>query len=127
MDKKAKQLGMNPSTASGRLVKDLLFSFVKDRPCYRCGNPLTRDTFSIEHVVPWLDSDDPVKNYFDLANIDFSHSSCNYAEARRPHKKYESKEEKQTAANAQQREAWNRLTKEQQQERRRQKYLRFGK
>lgn len=77
--KKQSQLGMNPSTASHRLVKDVLFKFVQlHHPnCYKCGKPLTRDTFSIEHKTPWLDSDDPVGLYFDLDNIDFSHLACN--------------------------------------------------
>lgn len=93
MDKKATQLGLNPSTASGRLVKDLLFSFVKDTPCYRCGGQLTRESFSIDHKIPWLDSEDPSELFFDLNNISYSHHSCNVAAGRRPHKKYATKEE----------------------------------
>lgn len=82
--KKQSQLGMNPSTASGRLVKDLLFSFVVKfgNRCFHCGGDLTRETFSIEHKKPWLDSEDPVRLYFDLENIAFSHQSCNRAAAR---------------------------------------------
>lgn len=83
--KKAQQLGMNPSTASGRLVKDLLFKFIIDagNKCHRCGGELTRETFSIEHIENWLDSDDPIKLYFDLSNIAFSHKSCNFSAARK--------------------------------------------
>lgn len=79
---------MNPGTASHRLVKDILFAFIKkdEINCFQCGEKLTRDTFSIEHKVPWLDSDDPVGNYFDLNNISFSHKSCNYAAGRKPNK-----------------------------------------
>ena len=82
--KKQSQLGMNPSTASHRLGKDLLFKFVQiHHPnCYRCGEPMTRETFSIEHKTPWLDSDDPVGLYFDLDNIDFSHLQCNVGDRR---------------------------------------------
>ena len=78
--KKQNQLGMNPSTASHRLVKDILFQFIKEAniPCYRCGLDLTRESFSIEHKEPWLDSEDPRKMFFDLNNISFSHKSCNY-------------------------------------------------
>lgn len=82
MDKKAQQLGMNPGTARHRLIRDLLFSYVKDVPCFHCGKPLTRDTFSIEHKTPWLDSDDPLGLFFDLDNISYSHESCNYGAAR---------------------------------------------
>lgn len=83
--KKTLQLGMNPSTASGRLVKDLLFDFVEKSgiKCYRCNGDLTRNTFSIEHKKPWLDSENPVELFFDLGNIAFSHLSCNASAARR--------------------------------------------
>lgn len=85
-DKKAKQLGMNPSTASGRLVKDLLWNFVKTTgqdACCKCSEPMSRETFSIEHVTPWLDSEDPVGLYFDIDNISYSHLRCNVETARR--------------------------------------------
>lgn len=85
MDKKQSQLGMNPSTASHRLVKDILYSLVKQtgqNTCYQCGFPMTRETFSIEHKVPWIDSDNPVELYFNLDNISFSHLSCNAAAKR---------------------------------------------
>ncbi len=86
MDKKKRQLGMNPSTASNRLVKDVLWMLIIDTNqdlCYRCKKPMTRDTFSIEHIKPWLDSKDPIGLYFDLGNIDFSHITCNSGARRR--------------------------------------------
>lgn len=86
VEKKKKQLGMNPSTASGRLVKDILWSFIVDterEKCFHCGEPMTRETFSIEHKIPWLDSEDPIGLFFDLDNISFSHHSCNCAAAAR--------------------------------------------
>lgn len=85
-DKKKMQLGMNPSTASGRLVKDLLWNFVEttgQSACCKCGEPMSRETFSIEHVTPWLDSDDPVGLYFDIQNISYSHLKCNIEDARK--------------------------------------------
>jgi len=97
MSVKNAQLGMNSSTASGRLVKDILFSYVKDVPCYHCGGVLTRETFSVEHKEPWLHSEDPVKMFFDLGNISFSHKSCNIAKARKPTKRYGSKNEAKMA------------------------------
>lgn len=96
-DKKKMQLGMNPSTASHRLVKDLLWNFVKttgQESCCKCGEIMRRESFSIEHVIPWLDSEDPVGMYFDLENIKYSHLSCNRADARNTTKKYFSREEK---------------------------------
>jgi hypothetical protein len=86
-DKKAEQLGMNPSTAANRLVKDVLWSLVQKTnqdSCCKCGEKMTRDTFSIEHVTPWMDSTDPVGLYFDLDNISFSHHKCNIGDSRRP-------------------------------------------
>ena len=86
MEEKSKQLGMNASTASARLVKDLLYKLVVEtgrNGCYRCGKPMSRGTFSIEHKTPWLHSDDPVRLYFDTENISFSHLSCNVGAARR--------------------------------------------
>lgn len=85
-EKKTQQLGMNPATASNRLVKDLLFTMLRDLGldrCYHCSAQLDRDTFSIEHKIPWLDSEDPLTLFFDLHNIAFSHKSCNYGAARR--------------------------------------------
>lgn len=83
---KEKQLGMNPGTASNRLLKQLLFSF-GDRLgmqwCFQCAAKIESVAdMSIEHKVPWLHSEDPVGLYFDLDNIAFSHKSCNYAASR---------------------------------------------
>ncbi len=86
-DKKKEQLGMNPSTASHRLIKDILWSLIiktQQDMCCKCNQPMTRETFSVEHLVPWLDSSDPVGLYFDLENISFSHLTCNISEARKP-------------------------------------------
>jgi hypothetical protein len=86
-DKKKEQLGMNPSTASGRLVKDIMWSLLLETNkhiCCKCNQPMSRETFSIEHLTPWLDSDDPVGLYFSLDNISFSHLSCNISDARKP-------------------------------------------
>lgn len=88
-DKKKKQLGMNPSTASARLVKDILWSLIAETgrdKCCKCGEQMERSTFSIEHITPWLDSGDPSGLFFDLENIGFSHLSCNFSDARRERK-----------------------------------------
>ena len=124
--KKQSQLGMNPGTATGRLIKDLLFNLVKDTPCYHCGKPLTRDTFSIEHKVPWLDSDNPLKLFFDLDNISYSHHSCNSREGGKKGK-YSSNEEKLAAKAAKNLEWRSSQSKEQRAARRREQYLRTGK
>src|SRR4030042_1675120 len=88
--KKTEQLGMPFGTASGRLKKMLLFEFAKRLgldTCHRCSKKIeTVDELSVEHKEPWLDSDDPVKKFFDLNNIAFSHLTCNSGDARKPTK-----------------------------------------
>ena len=93
---------MNPSTASHRLKVDILFKFVIEagNKCFQCNKTLTRQDFSIEHKIPWLDSDDPIKLYFDLDNIAYSHQSCNFSAARKPHKIWNSKKESQDYHNS---------------------------
>lgn len=120
MDKKAQKLGMNYSTAANRLRKDLLFHFVMKagHKCFRCGGDLTKDTFSIEHTVPWLNSDDPVKNFFDIEQIAFSHESCNYASRGNRQDVYT--DEERAAKKKESQKRW------QTPERRREKYLRLG-
>lgn len=81
--KKNELLGMNSSTASGRLVKDLLFNFVDKSgiKCLRCGEKMTRDTFSVDHIESWQRSNNPTQSFFDLDNISYSHKSCNSSAA----------------------------------------------
>lgn len=102
-DKKKLQLGMNPSTASGRLVKDILWNFIETtgcNSCSKCGKPMSRDTFSIEHIIPWMDSSDPVGLYFSLDNIGYSHLKCNVESARSGKPRiYNSAEERIAARN----------------------------
>jgi len=90
MEEKIKQLGINPSTASNRLVKDLLFYFICEsgrNKCYRCGEEMKRKDFSIEHKEAWLHSNNPKDLFFSLDNISFSHLKCNVSAARRKGKK----------------------------------------
>jgi len=46
--------------------------------CYRCGEKIGNvDDLSIEHKTAWQSSDDPIKDFYDLGNIAFSHLNCN--------------------------------------------------
>lgn len=93
--KKKSQLGMDPGTAQNRLLKDILWNFIQksgDITCCKCGDEMTRETFSIEHLHPWLDSHDPVGLFFDMQNIGFSHLKCNLAAARKNTPKYSAEE-----------------------------------
>jgi hypothetical protein len=80
---KVEQLGMPLGTARNRLVKQIMFDLVKktdNNLCHHCGLEITDiKDLSIEHKQSWLHSDDPVGLYFDLNNIAFSHTSCNYS------------------------------------------------
>ena len=49
---KNEQLGMNYSTASNRLVKDILFNFIvvcRQNKCFRCSEPM-RDIISLLNI-----------------------------------------------------------------------------
>lgn len=86
--RKTEQLGINPSTAYNRLKKKLMFQMVQllDMDwCFQCGAQIeTEEELSVEHTIPWLDSENPREVFFDTSNILFSHRSCNCSAARRP-------------------------------------------
>ena len=77
--RKASQLGMPLGTATGRLRKIILFNLLQrlgEDVCFRCGTGIeTEEALSIEHKVPWLDSDASL--FWNLNNIAFAHLSCN--------------------------------------------------
>ena len=83
-EKRAKQLGMNHSTASNRLKKKIFFMLVqrlKLDECYQCKKLIVEsEDISIEHKKPWLDED--TRLFWDMGNIAFSHKSCNSSAAR---------------------------------------------
>lgn len=103
-DKKALQLGMPFGTASGKLRKALLFDLLVRLElnfCFRCTSEIDGvEELSIEHKVAWLDSDDPVGKFFDLANVSFSHLNCNIKAGRRPSRKYSTPEERRASHTA---------------------------
>ena len=80
-DKKAEQLGMPIGTASNKLKKEILFSLLEkynENYCFQCKQKIeSSDVLSIEHKIPYLDSDKPKELFFDLNNIAFSHLTCN--------------------------------------------------
>lgn len=91
---KNRQLGMDAGTAYYRLKQDVIWSLLVRcglEKCHVCGEDMCRDTFSIEHIKPWLHSDDPVKLFWDMNNISFSHLACNYGRRRRPQKSEKAK------------------------------------
>lgn len=85
-------------TANGKLKKLLLFNFVKLAnldTCFRCGQKIrSLNEFSVDHKEPWLNAEKPVETFFDIGNVAYSHLKCNTKVARRPNKKYDTKEER---------------------------------
>lgn len=73
-------------TASAKLRKNILFELIVKcglDNCFQCGAKIKSvNELSIEHKVPYLDSEDPVKLFFDIDNIAFSHLKCNVGSAR---------------------------------------------
>ncbi len=86
-EKKKLQLGMPYGTATNRLRKSIMFDLVcrlELNNCFQCNKTIDNEIeFSIEHKVPYLDSDNPVEKYFSLQNIAFSHHSCNVGASRK--------------------------------------------
>jgi hypothetical protein len=81
VDKKREQLGMPFGTAAGKLRKEYMFYLAKkcgENICYRCGKEIkiSKD-LSLDHLIDWIDSEDPKRLFFDVENVKFSHLSCN--------------------------------------------------
>ena len=123
MDKRKKQLKENFSTACGRLRRNIMFKLVNAAgyKCFRCGKKMTLETFSVDHKIPWLDSDNPRETFFNLKNIAYSHRSCNSSVARRTNKKYPNIKARQKAE-------WTRYAKRHPYDakKRRERYLKTG-
>ncbi len=83
-ESKNKFLGLNHGTARNQLKNLFLFKLIVEtgrNQCHRCGNPMTAEDFSIEHIKDWLWVDPTL--FWDLNNISFSHRKCNYASSRK--------------------------------------------
>ncbi len=81
-----KKYNLTIGAARNRLIRSIIFNLLKESDhhyCYRCGEEMTLDDFTIEHINPWAYKEDAWELFFDLANIAFSHSKCNSAHVRR--------------------------------------------
>ncbi len=80
-DKRKEQLGIYIGTAQRRLMKLLLFKYIKkagENYCCRCLQEIkSSDDMSMDHLKDWMNSIDPERLFFDLDNIAFSHLNCN--------------------------------------------------
>lgn len=84
---KADLLGMHHSTAHHRLVRmvmlELIIKLDLDK-CFRCNKKIeTVKELSIEHKESWQSAIDPLKSFFNIDNISFSHLSCNVKAGRK--------------------------------------------
>lgn len=79
--RKSAALGMPWSVADYRLRQDILWRLIvalgQDR-CFRCELAMDRDTFSVDHRLPWYP--DKPELFWDQSNIFFSHVACNTKE-----------------------------------------------
>jgi len=86
--RKAEALGMSYGKARNMLNKSIMFNLIQkcgQDTCFQCGKKIENvDNLSVEHKTPWLKSGNSVDLFFDLDNIAFSHTSCNYAMAEKP-------------------------------------------
>jgi len=77
-DRDSRQLGMNKSTATGRLLQMLLFRLAQMAgrdTCCRCQGLITEATLlTIDHVDPWRLNPG---QFWDMSGIAFAHWRCN--------------------------------------------------
>lgn len=73
-------LGKSRSTAYGELLKNLIFQKIiveRGIKCFRCGEDMSREDFSIDHILNWRGASNPLEHFVDPNNCSFSHNSCN--------------------------------------------------
>lgn len=104
---KDRLLGMPHGTAANRLRKMVLFSVLRQfglNICFRCNRAIdTERDLSLEHKTPWQSAPDPVAMFFEIANIAYSHLSCNSGAGVRPSKLYASRSEMRKAVESRRR------------------------
>jgi hypothetical protein len=79
-------LGTSLSTATMRLLRSIVFEFIEKtqtNTCHRCGLPMTRTDFSVEHIEDWRNKENALELFYDLSNISYSHVLCNTRAAKR--------------------------------------------
>lgn len=81
MNEYQEKLGMAYSTARSMLLKRLLFDLANKTGrdvCYRCEKRIAAiEEFSMDHILPWRASDNPLETFSDPNNVLFSHLDCN--------------------------------------------------
>jgi hypothetical protein len=82
---KNEQLGMTHGKAVNRLRKLVLFDLLKrhnENICFRCNKEIINvNQLSMDHKEPWLYNN--IELFWDLNNIAFSHTKCNYSNSRK--------------------------------------------
>lgn len=81
--RKTAQLGMDYGTATHRLRRAATWALLVAlgrTSCFRCHTEMTVESYSLDHIEPWFDND--VSLFWDVANLAYSHQSCNSGAAR---------------------------------------------
>jgi hypothetical protein len=93
---KEQQLGDSQGNARNRLqsllIVDLL-NRLKINSCHRCGDAITPDSLSFDHIQQWMSASDPVASFYSMDNIAFSHLRCNCRHTSGSHGKRTSRDE----------------------------------
>lgn len=78
---KSSQLGINFSTASNRLRRNVMFHLLcktGENTCHRCGKKIEIvDDLSIDHKQDWMYAKNAKELFYDIDNIAYSHKRCN--------------------------------------------------
>lgn len=102
----AEQLGQPADKAQAILRRRVMLALIQKAGldcCARCGARLVDpDDIALDHVVPWRNSQNPKKLFWDLDNVRFSHKHCNIEHSLRR----KSKAEKRARENARRRERY---------------------
>jgi hypothetical protein len=80
---KSELLGSSFSSAYQRMLKNILYDKIivaNNIKCMRCGEEMSREDFSIDHIEQWRAADNPFESMVSSDNCDFSHLSCNTKE-----------------------------------------------
>jgi len=75
-----KLLGDETKAARFKLLRALAYEYMKMKfhgLCHNCHKFVEREDFSLEHIIPWMNSFDPKRFFYDVQNLTISHISCN--------------------------------------------------
>ena len=76
-----KQLGMTLGKARNVLYAKMLLHYAKESGndfCSKCNQPIDLPSeVSLDHIIPWRNSEQATELYFDINNVSLAHKKCN--------------------------------------------------